>query len=149
VDRGLRVRAGAARTIKESKKTPLRSPPRPTTVGYADAREPHGREALHAMSVSPHLLLGRRAAESPKIASGKYLTDGHRLPRIVSRLDPRTEHRFAVLEDCITLELDAYAPDELATIGLRAVPRHGARFAELTTTVPADRRPRCLDSPAV
>jgi hypothetical protein len=81
------------------------------------------------MSVSPHLLLGRRTAEPAGFAPGDYLTDGERLLRVVSRFDPRAEHKFAMLEDCLTLEIDAYTADVLATIALRPVSRRREAYA--------------------
>lgn len=50
-----------------------------------------------------------------------YLTDGRRLFRVVSPLDPRQSHPSALLEDCRTLAVDPYSADELYGMGLRAV----------------------------
>ena len=78
---------------------------------------------LPAMAVSPRLLLGRRTLERAGLAPGDYLTDGERLLRVVARFDPRAEHPFAVLEDCLTLEINAYTPDALVAMPVRLVSR--------------------------
>jgi hypothetical protein len=88
------------------------------------------------MSVSPSPLLSQRLAEAARFSPGDYLTDGRRLLRIVSRFDSRAEHIVAVLEDCLTLEIDAYTPDALATMALRRVSQHREPYAGPTTTVP-------------
>lgn len=62
-------------------------------------------------------------ASSP--ARGSYLTDGQRLFRVVTQLPPRHDSPFALLEDCHTLEVRPFAPDELYGMGLRLV-RAGA-----------------------
>jgi len=49
------------------------------------------------------------------------VTDGHRLFRVISQFATVGEHVFASLEDCRTLEVQAYAPGELAAMRLRAV----------------------------
>ncbi|MGZ4186651.1 MAG: hypothetical protein ACXVSJ_15845 [Solirubrobacteraceae bacterium] len=81
------------------------------------------------MSVSPRVLLGLRTAQPAGFAPGVYLTDGKRLLRVVSRFDPGAEHRFAILEDCLTLEIDEYTPDVLATMALRRVSRGREHYA--------------------
>ncbi len=53
---------------------------------------------------------------------GAYVTDGHRLFRVVSQFAAVGDHLFASLEDCLTLEVQAYAPGELREMGLRPVP---------------------------
>ena len=78
---------------------------------------------LPVMSISPRVLLGWRPAEPAGFTPGDYLTDGERLLRVVSRFDPGAEHKFAMLEDCLTLEVHAYTPDLLATMALRRVSR--------------------------
>lgn len=56
-----------------------------------------------------------------------YLTDGQRLFRVVSPLDPRIERPVARLEDCHTLCVDAYSAGELYAMRLRTVlPRDSA-----------------------
>jgi hypothetical protein len=50
-----------------------------------------------------------------------YLTDGRRLFRVVSQLTSGAEHAFASLEDCLTLEVQAYSPGELHRMRLRRV----------------------------
>jgi hypothetical protein len=50
-----------------------------------------------------------------------YLTDGRRLFRVVSQFAAGAEHVFASLEDCLTLEVQAYAPGELDAMRLGPV----------------------------
>jgi hypothetical protein len=65
-------------------------------------------------------LLRRRRLRSRDLAPGRYLTDGRRLLRVVSRLvDDRSV--LVVVEDCLTLDVLAYAPVELEPMGLRPV----------------------------
>ena len=52
--------------------------------------------------------------------AGAYLTDGRRLFRVVEQLDP-TLDRPALLEDCLTLELQAYGPGDLWDLRLTKV----------------------------
>jgi hypothetical protein len=80
-----------------------------------------GFRALIDRSLRP--LRGRRAATLVALAPGDYLTDGRRLLRVVSRLDPSPRSGVVVLEDCLTLETGAYAPSELARMAVRSVER--------------------------
>lgn len=50
-----------------------------------------------------------------------YLTDGRRLFRVVSQFAADAERVFAWLKDCLTLEVQAYAPGELDAMGLRSI----------------------------
>lgn len=52
-----------------------------------------------------------------------YLTDDSRLYRVVSAFTHPPEESCAALEDCATLEVTSYSPDELWTMGLRLVGR--------------------------
>lgn len=54
-------------------------------------------------------------------SSGSYVTDGRRLFRVVSQFAFAGDHVVASLEDCLTLDVRAYSPDELHAMGLRAV----------------------------
>jgi hypothetical protein len=65
-----------------------------------------------------------------------WVTGGRRLLRVVSGFDRRAERLLAVLEDCVTLEADAYAPAQLATTGLRMVLRRAEESVARTTTAP-------------
>ena len=60
------------------------------------------------------------------LAVGEYLSDGRNLMRVVVRFDPRDSDPFAILEDCRTLEIDTYTPDQLLAMHLRAVPHANA-----------------------
>lgn len=80
---------------------------------------------LVAMSMTPHVVLTWIAADRLLPASDEYLTDGRRLLRVVAPFDPRPEHSFAVLEDCLTLEVGTYNREQLAALPLRRV-AHGA-----------------------
>jgi hypothetical protein len=77
---------------------------------------------LHPTMITP-APTRRRSADHVAFSPGDYLTDGRQLLRVVSRFDPRLEHRFAVLEDCMTLELDTYSPEQLCEMELRTVRR--------------------------
>ena len=54
-------------------------------------------------------------------AGGSYVTDGRRLFRVVTRFPARHESPIALLEDCHTLEVTPFSPDELFELGLRLV----------------------------
>jgi hypothetical protein len=49
-----------------------------------------------------------------------YVTDGRRLFRIVSLFEPNSS-AVAELEDCMTLEIERYSPDDLFGMRLRPV----------------------------
>lgn len=66
-------------------------------------------------------MLRRRCATRDDPAAERYLTDGRRLFRVVSQFSPRDRTRVALLEDCLTLEISSYAPDELYAMELRRV----------------------------
>jgi hypothetical protein len=77
---------------------------------------------IHMHPLSPT----RRTAEPQQappltFATGTYVTDGRRLFRVVSQFSPGAERVFASLEDCMTLEVSAYAPGDLYSMGLRTV----------------------------
>jgi hypothetical protein len=55
------------------------------------------------------------------VRQGSYLTDGRRLYRVISQFTPRNARVFATLEDCRTLEVRPYSPDELYAMRLRPV----------------------------
>jgi hypothetical protein len=55
------------------------------------------------------------------LQSDSYLTDGRRLFRVVSPFAATTEHAYASLEDCLTLEVRCYSPAELGEMRLRDV----------------------------
>lgn len=69
--------------------------------------------------IATHAFRGRVAVD--ELRPGAYLTDGRRLLRVVSQLDPRARRLFAALEDCLTLEIKRYSGDELYGMGLRLV----------------------------
>jgi len=56
-----------------------------------------------------------------------YLTDGRTLFRVVSRFTGGAGEMFASLEDCITLDVTAYSPEELYAMALQPVSGSGAR----------------------
>jgi hypothetical protein len=65
-------------------------------------------------------------APSPEaLEPGRYLTDGRRLFRVVSRFDAPPETVLVVLEDCVTLDVLALVPSELGEMGVSAVPTDG------------------------
>jgi hypothetical protein len=64
----------------------------------------------------------RRWAQPDQLsAGGSYVTDGQRLFRVVTQFPPRDESPIALLEDCHTLELTPFSPNELHDMGLRLV----------------------------
>lgn len=72
---------------------------------------------LLASLLRPH----PRPAPSEPLCRGGYVTDGRRLFRVVSQFATVGENVFASLEDCHTLEVQAYSPGELCAMGLRPV----------------------------
>ncbi len=58
---------------------------------------------------------------SDSFAAGNYLTDGERLFRVVSPFVSGSHRVAACLEDCMTLEVEAYEPEELYAMALRPV----------------------------
>jgi hypothetical protein len=70
------------------------------------------------------LLLGQATARETveDCVPGVYLTDGRDLFRVVSRLGSDGGRMLASLEDCVTLEVSHYTPDELYRMQLRRVP---------------------------
>ena len=69
---------------------------------------------------------GPAAATALQLAADSYLTDGRRLLRVVAPYDPGTKATFAALEDCLSLEVYAYSPDELAALELRPIDMTGS-----------------------
>jgi hypothetical protein len=53
--------------------------------------------------------------------TGSYLTDGQRLFRVVTPFSPYDESPVGLLEDCRTLEVTPFSPDELCEMGLSLV----------------------------
>lgn len=66
--------------------------------------------------------LRRRRLRPRDLAPGHYLTDGRRLLRVVSRFVDDSSV-LVVIEDCLTLDAQAYAAVELEPIGVRPVRR--------------------------
>jgi len=62
-----------------------------------------------------------RASPSGSLCCEGYLTDGRRLFRVLSRFAAVGEDACASLEDCATLEVRAYTPEELCAMKLRPV----------------------------
>jgi hypothetical protein len=52
---------------------------------------------------------------------GGYLTDGDALFCVASQFGFAGDRMFALLEDCVTLDVGAYTPSELCEMGLRPV----------------------------
>jgi hypothetical protein len=73
------------------------------------------------ISLTPLRRLGPTRAPSAPPLPDSYLTDGRRLFRVVSQFTAGAEHAFASLEDCLTLEVQPYAPGELHSMRLRRV----------------------------
>ena len=64
--------------------------------------------------------VARRGVRWRAVVPDRYVTDGRRLFRVTSRLDIDRQCLVA-LEDCVTLEVKAYAPNELGVMGLQLV----------------------------
>lgn len=96
----------------------------------ADAGTPQTDDIALTMSLGQ---LHPRRADTPAafpppsdaLQPGRYLTDGRRLFRIVSRFNAPAETVLVVLEDCVTLDALALVPSELATMGMSAVSTDG------------------------
>ncbi len=89
----------------------------------ADAPGALGRDARDTMSLPPlRRSIARRTPTCERFVPGSYVTDGCRLLRVISPFAAAEDRRFASLEDCLTLEVQAYSPRELATMGLQPVP---------------------------
>lgn len=73
------------------------------------------------MSFTSLRRLEPRPAPLAPLRSGGYVTDGRRLFRVTSQFSTVDENMFASLEDCLTLEVQAYAPGELREMRLRPV----------------------------
>jgi hypothetical protein len=83
---------------------------------------------LYGMSWSALRITPRSPIPASALTGDAYLTDGRRLFRVVSALDPRREHPVARLEDCQTLSVSAYSAGELYGMRLRTViPASSAR----------------------
>jgi hypothetical protein len=63
------------------------------------------------------------SSATPEYEPGSYMTDGWRLFRVVEPLDSGVEPGLSWLEDCMTLTVESYAPDELWELNLRLVRR--------------------------
>ena len=64
-----------------------------------------------------------RTQPDPGLHEGAYVTDGRRLFRVVQPINPPRAVASAVLEDCMTLDAQAFTPRQLAEMGLRTVVR--------------------------
>jgi len=71
------------------------------------------------MPLAPFRASSGPTATAERFTPDSYVTDGQRLFRVVSAYGE--QRRFASLEDCLTLEVHAYAPGELGAMKLRSV----------------------------
>ncbi len=106
--------AGAVRPPRPDRSVVHRSPNRPAGGAVASGRRRY--ETHHAMPFS----LRRRRLRSRDLLPDRYLTDGRRLLRVVSRL-VNDGSVLVVIEDCLTLDARAYAAVELEPMGVRPV----------------------------
>jgi hypothetical protein len=83
----------------------------------AGVEREHGEE----MPLTPLRSFSGRTTRSEQLVSDSYITDGHRLFRVVSQFAADEQRRSASLENCLTLEVRAYSPGELAAMKLRPV----------------------------
>ncbi len=84
-------------------------------------RPDQARTTLWPMPVPFSKMTGNwpQAVQAP--ARGSYVTDGKRLFRVVTQFPPRHRSPVAMLEDCHTLEVTPFSPDELYEMELRLV----------------------------
>jgi hypothetical protein len=80
----------------------------------------NSRLRAKTLSTVPRTSVTSRGCSS-RLRSGSYVTDGRRLYRVVSQFTPRSARVFAALEDCRTLEVRPYSPDELYAMRLRPI----------------------------
>jgi hypothetical protein len=73
--------------------------------------------------LAPRSRTGPRCVSAESLHCGAYLTDGRRLFRVVSQFAPAGDDVFASLEDCRTLDVQAYAPGELQAMKLKPIRR--------------------------
>jgi DNA-directed RNA polymerase specialized sigma54-like protein len=73
------------------------------------------------VSLFSHRSLSTSAAGDAGPEEGAYVTDGTRLFRVVQALDPPRGVATAVLEDCLTLELQSYAAADLWEMRMQLV----------------------------
>lgn len=93
---------------------------------------------IRFMALSPQPLAS--GAHGRELAIDTYLTDGKRLLRVVSDFAPDRDS-FAWLEDCRTLEVQAYGESELASVDLRVV-----RSSPPADALQRPRRRTCADA---
>jgi hypothetical protein len=55
------------------------------------------------------------------VEESSYLTDGQHLFRVLRGFEDPAEDSFALLEDCLTLEAQAFTPEELWRMQMEAV----------------------------
>jgi hypothetical protein len=84
-------------------------------------REASAKERLAGMPLAPLHPPRSSRVRSTLLVPDNYLTDGRRLFRVVSQFGAGAEHVFVSLENCLTLEIQAYAPGELDAMRLRPV----------------------------
>jgi hypothetical protein len=73
--------------------------------------------------LAPRSRTSPRCVSAESLRCGTYLTDGRRLFRVVSQFAPAGDDVFASLEDCRTLDVQAYAPGELQAMKLKPIRR--------------------------
>ena len=78
------------------------------------------------MALSFTKALRRPPEPNERLIGDRYLTDGHRLFRVVSQFPPGHGSKATLLEDCRTLEVMPYSPQEIRALGLRPV-RNGVQ----------------------
>jgi hypothetical protein len=84
----------------------------------ADERDDARTMALASLR---HLHLHGRTPTAAPLLADSYLTDGRRLFRVIAQFAARGERKTASLEDCLTLEVQAYSATELAAMKLQPV----------------------------
>jgi hypothetical protein len=79
------------------------------------------RDDARTMALASLRHLHGHTPTSARLLPESYLTDGRRLFRVIAQFAARGERKTASLEDCLTLEVQAYSANELAAMKLRPV----------------------------
>jgi hypothetical protein len=80
-----------------------------------------GRDDAGTMALASLRHLHGRTPTPAGLLPDSYLTDGRRLFRVIAQFAARGDRKTASLEDCFTLEVQAYSAAELAAMKLRSV----------------------------
>ena len=96
----------------------VRSSPPPGPGPHPDAGGKSDSRSYESYVATPDRQLDPASSALRSARAGPLPTDGVRLFRVVSRFTSHDENASASLEDCYTLEIESYSPDELYSMGL-------------------------------